>query len=286
MCDYLPCASRLNVFHGKQMSILLAATSILLYLGSAALLLRRLSQGIQADQRSKMLALIPGTLAVLLHLILLYDQILVADGLNLGFFHVFSLTAWLVATLIMFTSLRQPVENLGIVILPFAAVALLLQFSGLEGGSQLTIDTPGVQLHILLSIFSFSLLSIAAIQAILLAVQTHHLRNRHPGGFIRALPPLETMEHLLFRMIGVGYLLLSLALLSGATFIQDIFAQHLVHKTVLAMIAWVVFAVLLWGRLRHGWRGRIAIRWTLSGFAVLVLAYFGSKLVLELILQR
>lgn len=273
-------------FTVNQMSIILAATSILLYLGSAALLLRRLSRGIQADQRSKMLALIPGTLAVLIHLTLLYDQILVTGGLNLGFFHVFSLTAWLVATLIMFTSLRQPVENLGIAILPFAAMALLLQITGLGGDSRLTTDTTGVQLHILLSIFSFSLLSIAAIQAILLAVQTHHLRNRQPGGFIRALPPLETMEQLLFRMIGIGYLLLSLALLSGATFIQDIFAQHLVHKTVLAMIAWVVFAILLWGRLRYGWRGRIAVRWTLSGFAVLVLAYFGSKLVLELILQR
>jgi ABC-type uncharacterized transport system permease subunit len=91
------------------------------------------------------------------------------------------------------------------------------------------------------------------------------------------------METLLFRIIALGYILLSLSLLSGVTYIDDIFAQHLVHKTVLSFAAWVVFAILLWGRWRFGWRGRTAVRWTLSGFGVLMLAYFGSKLVLEFI---
>jgi ABC-type uncharacterized transport system permease subunit len=110
------------------------------------------------------------------------------------------------------------------------------------------------------------------------------LRSRQPGGFIRALPPLETMEHLLFRLIGTGYALLSLSLLSAVPYTQDVVAQHLIHKTTLSVAAWVVFAILLWGRWRFGWRGRTAIRWTLSGFVVLMLAYFGSKLVRELIL--
>jgi ABC-type uncharacterized transport system permease subunit len=87
-------------------------------------------------------------------------------------------------------------------------------------------------------------------------------------------------------MIGVGFILLSLALVSGALFVQDLFAQHLVHKTVLSIVAWVVFAILLWGRQRFGWRGRTAIRWTLSGFFSLMLAYFGSKWVLEVVLGR
>ena len=94
------------------------------------------------------------------------------------------------------------------------------------------------------------------------------------------------MERLLFRMIAVGFILLSVSLLSGLVFLEDIFAQHLIHKTVLSIAAWGVFALLLWGRWRLGWRGRIAIRWTLAGFAVLMLAYFGSKFVLELVLQR
>ena len=92
------------------------------------------------------------------------------------------------------------------------------------------------------------------------------------------------MESLLFQMIAVGYATLSLALLVGITFLEDIFAQHLVHKTILSIIAWTVFAILLHGRWKYGWRGRIAIRWTLIGFLFLMLAYFGSKLVLELIL--
>ena len=94
------------------------------------------------------------------------------------------------------------------------------------------------------------------------------------------------MESLLFQMIAIGFAILSLALLSGVLFLEDIFAQHLVHKTVLSLAAWLVFAVLLWGRFRFGWRGRTAIRWTLGGFAVLLLAYFGSKFVLELVLMR
>jgi ABC-type uncharacterized transport system permease subunit len=156
----------------------------------------------------------------------------------------------------------------------------------LGDGTAIEIVGSGLKAHILISILSYGLLTLAALQAVLLAIQTRYLRNRHPGGFIRALPPLETMDALLFRLIALGYLMLSLSLLTGVTYIEDIFAQHLVHKTVLSFAAWVVFAVLLWGRWRFGWRGRTAVRWTLSGFIVLMLAYFGSKLVLELILQR
>ena len=100
------------------------------------------------------------------------------------------------------------------------------------------------------------------------------------------LPPLQVQESLLFQLIGIGFFMLSLSLVSGVIFIDDIFAQHLVHKTALSLVAWVVFGVLLWGRWRHGWRGRTAIRWSLAGAVVLALAYFGSKLVLELVLGR
>ena len=110
-----------------------------------------------------------------------------------------------------------------------------------------------------------ALLPLAMVQALLLAIQDHHLRNRQPGGFVRALPPLKTMETLLFQMIGAGFALLTLSLVTGILFLEDILAQHLVHKTVLSFVAWVIFAVLLWGRWRFGWRGRKAIRWTQTG---------------------
>jgi ABC-type uncharacterized transport system permease subunit len=265
------------------MNVLLPTLSVILYLASAALLLRRLATGIEATRSSKHIALVLGLVAAGGHTASLYSNIIAPDGLNLTFFHVLSLTTWLAAILVLLSALKKPVENLGIAVLPLSAVALLLQSLFTGNGASAVIVGVGLKAHILLSIFSYSLLTIAALQALLLAIQTRHLRNRHPGGFIRALPPLETMEVLLFRMIGLGYILLSLSLLTGATYIEDIFAQHLVHKTVLSIAAWVVFAILLWGRWRFGWRGRTAVRWTLSGFVVLMLAYFGSKLVLEFI---
>ena len=94
------------------------------------------------------------------------------------------------------------------------------------------------------------------------------------------------MEYLLFRLIWTGEVLLALAILTGALFLENMFAQHLAHKTVLSIVAWLVFAVLLWGKHRLGWRGTTAVRWTLTGFGLLILAYLGSKFVLEVLLQR
>jgi len=121
---------------------------------------------------------------------------------------------------------------------------------------------------------------------LVLAVQDHQLRNKKPGGFVRALPPLQTMETLLFQMIGLGFFLHSLSLITGIIYLDDMFAQHIAHKTILSILAWIIFAILLWGRWRFGWRGSTAIRWTLAGFTVLFLAYVGSKWVLEVILNR
>ena len=144
----------------------------------------------------------------------------------------------------------------------------------------------GLDLHIVISVLAYSLLAIAACQALLLAYQDRRLRRKQPGRVLHVLPPLQVQESLLFQLIGVGFFMLSLSLVSGVMFVEDIFAQHLAHKTALSLVAWVVFGVLLWGRWRHGWRGRTAIRWSLAGAVFLALAYFGSKLVLELVLGR
>jgi ABC-type uncharacterized transport system permease subunit len=112
----------------------------------------------------------------------------------------------------------------------------------------------------------------------------HFLRHHHLNPLVRSLPALEVLENLLIRLIAAGFLLLTLSLLSGIMFINDIFAQHLVHKTILSILAWLVFGVLLFGRWRYGWRGSTAVRLTLAGIALLLLSYFGSKLVLEVIL--
>jgi len=177
------------------------------------------------------------------------------------------------------------VENLGIAILPLAALTIILQLRYPATAHLLTGGSPlGLRFHVVLSLLAYSLLAMASVQAVLLAIQDHLLRHRHPGGFIRSLPPLQTMEALLFEMIGLGFILLTGALISGFAFLEDMFAQRLVHKTFLSIAAWSVFGILLWGRFKWGWRGQKALIWTLVGFVVLMLAYFGSKFVIEVVL--
>jgi len=235
---------------------------------------------------SKHILLFLGGLAVSLHALLLYQNMVTSSGLNLGFFTAISLMAWMIGLLLLLSLLREPVENLVVVLFPIAALAIGLD-SYFDTERILSPDQNfGVTLHILFSIVAYSLLSISALQALFLAFQDYQLHRKRPGWVMQKLPPLQLMETLLFQMIALGFILLSLSLVSGFIFLEDIFAQHLVHKTVLSSVAWCVFAILLWGHWRYGWRGKTAIRWSLGGFFVLMLAYFGSKLVLELILHR
>ena len=94
------------------------------------------------------------------------------------------------------------------------------------------------------------------------------------------------MEGMMFGAINIGFIGLTLALFSGLIFVDNLFAQHLAHKTILSLLSWAVFGTLALGRWRLGWRGRTALRWVLGGFVILALAYFGSKIVLELLLDR
>ena len=261
----------------------LAAT---LYLLTGSLLGVRLSRAGSEHNWNKTGLLVMGMLAVALHTALLFRYVILPEGMNLGFFNALSFTGWLIAVVLLLAASVKPVENLGIFLLPFSALTVMLALLFPSHRLVADINQWPLEVHIFISILAYSLISIAAVQAVLLAIQQQRLRNRQPGGFMRGMPPLVTMESLLFQMIGAGFVFLSLALLSGLFFLEDIFAQHLVHKTTLSILAWGVFATLLWGRWRFGWRGRTAIRWTLGGFFALMLAYFGSKLVLELILHR
>ena len=268
------------------MNAVIGGLAVLLYLlasGGLAMRLARASAG-AASAKGGPLAL--GWGAALLHAMILAQTVFQPPGLNLGFFNALSFTGWLIGVVLLAAAMVRPVENLGIVVLPFDALMLVL---GLLFPSERIVADAGrwpLELHILIAILAYALLALAAVQAVLLAIQDYRLRHRQPGGFLRGIPPVTAMETLLFQMIGAGFILLTITLVSGFFFLEDLFAQHVAHKAVLSLIAWCVFGVLLWGRWRFGWRGRTAIRWTLSGFVFLALAYFGSKLVLELILQR
>lgn len=254
-----------------------------LYLAATILLLKQWLSG--KDEKNR-LPLYTAAAAVIFHALALYSIIITPQGIDIGFFSSLSFTAWLMALLLVIASFSLPIGCLGLLVYPFALITLILRgFSEQQHllTAQLAAD---IQTHILFSLLAYSLLSIAVAQAILLAVQDRYLRNKHPSGFLRSLPSLETMETMLFRIVTLGVLALTVSLLSGFIYLEDMFAQHLVHKTILSLIAWSVFVVLLFGHYKFGWRGRIAFKWSISGFTLLMLAYFGSKFVIELVLQQ
>lgn len=262
------------------------ALTIAAYLSAATLIAWRLFLQDRAAVPPRAVALSVAFTGLLLHTWLLYTAIFSQTGMNLGFFNALSLASWTVIASLLIPSLSKPVENLGIVLLPVAALTVALDALYPSVGFMDESVSWILKLHVLLSMLAYSLLTLASVQAVLLAVQDRYLRRRQPGGFIRSLPPLMTMEGMLFEMIGVGFVLLTLALVTGFAFLENMFAQHLVHKTVLSVIAWLVFGTLLVGHRFWGWRGRRAIKWTLSGFGLLILAYFGTKLMVELILRH
>jgi ABC-type uncharacterized transport system permease subunit len=140
--------------------------------------------------------------------------------------------------------------------------------------------------HIVTSVIAFGVLSIAGVYALFVAIIDHLLRQHSFNRLVQSLPALEKLERLLFLLIRVGLVVLTVSLLTGLVYVDDLFGQHLAHKTILSIFAWLVFATLLWGRWKRGWRGRVAVRMTLAGIVLLLLAYFGSKLVLEVFLDR
>ena len=255
--------------------------AFLLYLCCTALLIR---QFVQRDQPSSASLLPVGILTVLALIFHGADIFMtMSDGWVLNLFATLSIVAWLMALAALIWGAKTPNAPPGIIIYPIVALSLILKTS-LPHEEVKTLVNPALEWHVLLSLAAYSLFALAAIQAIVLAVQEQQLKQRHLAGLIRKLPPLQSMESTLFQLITSGFILLSIGLIAGAFFIDNIFAQHLAHKTVLSLIAWCVFATLLWQRWRNGLRGKTAIKWTLIGFVFLLLAYFGSRFVLEYLL--
>jgi len=225
-----------------------------------------------------------GLAGLTLHSLALYNSMVSPVGINLGFYNAISLVSAFITLLTLIAVWRYPVEILAIILLPVATVSMMFDFNNETQHILDSNSSSALIFHILTSIIAYSLLALAALQAILLSVQNKLLHNHKPGGIIKLMPPIKHMEILLFEVIIVGFISLTVSLGSGLLFLENMFAQHLVHKTILSIFAWFVFLTLLIGHWKLGWRGRTAIRWTLSGFISLMLAYFGSKFVLEILL--
>ncbi|WP_461520394.1 cytochrome C assembly family protein [Porticoccus sp.] len=224
-------------------------------------------------------------LAIGLHGYVSMDWVFTDQGLDFGLFSMSTTISFTINLIVLASSFRKPAHNLFLLLFPLAAIILAISIlMGSTGTPWKAVSAP-IGIHIFISILAYSLMTIAAVQAILLALQNWRLRHKRLGNWLQVVPPLQTMEALLFEVLWAGFILLTLSLITGFLFFEDFFAQHLAHKSVFSICSWLFYAILLWGRHVKGWRGNTAIRWTLIGFSAMVLAYWGSKFVIEVVLS-
>lgn len=249
----------------------------------------------------------------------LFGSLFERDGLRLGFAFALSATMWLAVAIYWVESLYVRLASMRVLILPLAALCTLLPvwFPGALMPAQS--GNRAFELHLIVAIAAYGLLTLAALHALLMAALDRWLHGAAAGGaggagsapgmgmmpgmtagsadsawskacqaVLGQLPPLMTMERLLFRTLAAGFVLLTLTLISGVIFSEELFGRpvRFEHKTVFGFLSWCIFAALLLGRRYRGWRGRRALRWTLAGFFTMFLAYVGSRFVLEVILHR
>ncbi|MEM1081033.1 MAG: cytochrome c biogenesis protein CcsA [Pseudomonadota bacterium] len=264
-------------------STTLILVTLLLYTSAACCLLYGMIQPRASLVRS---AIAIGSVAALLHGIMLVSEMQSIQAINADFFAALSLVSFIIVVILLLTAVRLPVTE--ILPIAFFGAVLMILIKALIGPepSPLALDHRLLEVHVISSLLAYGVLSIAAINAIFISAQ-HNILHRHlRSGLAEVLPPLTTMESVLFKLILTGWLLLTVSLASGIVFIDSLFAQHLAHKTVLSILAWLIFGLMLFGRRRFGWRGMRMVRLCLIGMAVLLLAYFGSKAVLEIVLDR
>jgi ABC-type uncharacterized transport system permease subunit len=249
--------------------------TILLYLGAALL---QLQYVLRPRFNVRFWVIWLSICALTLHGFLLYRWTEIHGGQNLDLCNIASMVAWLIGLIVVFTASYRPTENLLIFIFPLSAcsIALVNQFSGLY--VVYTAHHLGPLMHILLSILAFSVLGVAALQAVLLICQLWRLQ-RYPGRIFRVLPPIETMEMLLVQFIRVGFVLLTVGIVTGFVIDSSYPTMTLIGKLSLSLLAWVIFGGLLVGRGLFGWQVKAAAYWAVVGMLILIVAYFGIRIV-------
>lgn len=265
-----------------QLTILSGLIAIVSYLISSIFQARRLSIR-KVDDSPGNLVFVFGLIAVLAHAVSAGNVIRHPDGYHFGIVQISTLIFASISLIVLISSLRKPFGALLVGLFPLAILSIVASITITSTYPPQNLHA-GIAAHILLSILGYSTLTIAALQAAFLAFQNHQLRHRHAASVIKRFPPLQDMENFLFELLWVGQILLSLGIIAGFIFIEDMWAEGLLHKTFFSILAWIMFSILLWGRYRLGWRGTTAIRGTLIGFLFLILGFYGSKFVLEYML--
>ena len=265
-------------------------TSLIGYLAVLSYLIAFIFIAFRANKRpestifsGQKIAVVTWALAIFLHFIALYKPFILEESLHLDFFSAGSHIAWLTSVILFITTCTRKIDILGLFLLPITSLLLLISL--LSPPIEATQIHGTLAIHVLLSLLAYSTLFLATVQAAVLLIQNKHLHNHKSNRVIRSLPALQDMEKLLFHMIFIGVILLTASLASGFIVFDELFSKKNIHKTVLSIIAWLVYSTLLIGHWKNGWRGRKASHWTFIAFVFLILAFFGSKFVREFILQ-
>lgn len=244
--------------------------------------------------RERMLLLPP----MLLQAWLLYADLIAPETPRFGFAPALAAMTWLAVAIYWIENFFYELDGMlpPVLLIAAAAAPLPAVFPGLTSGNAASLE---FKLHLVLAMLAYSLFTLAMLHAVLMAILERKLHNSRQlavgvdgagafPGALGSLPPLLTLERLLFRLIAAAFIFLSATLATGVAFSESLFGRALSfdHKTLFALLSWATFAVLLAGRHLQGWRGRTALRWTLTGFLFLLLAYVGSRFVLEVVLKR
>jgi ABC-type uncharacterized transport system permease subunit len=219
------------------------------------------------------------------HFFVLATAILGAGGLSLTLGNAASFIGLQLALIAILGAIEPTLRGLSGGLLYLSAAAAMLTTTQ-QADAPAALLSWQLQAHVLIALFAYGLLSVGAIVALYALIQDSRLRAGRLTSINHLFAPLETNEKLLYGIAASGFVILLIAVFSGMTFVDNLFAQHLVHKSAFSILALVLFGILLAGRHFAGWRGRRAVYLYLWGFLMLGLAYFGSRFVLESVLGR
>jgi len=226
--------------------------------------------------------------ALFVHAYFVWGSMFSHNMIFMGFGTALNMTTWLMLLMYWAGSFYYRLQGLQLLLFPWAVVSLVLcyflpgQHMGYGAG-----NLPFL-VHLLASILAYSLFGVSTLLAILVWKLEHDLHKRNISPLVQFLPPLLGLEKLMFQSIGLGFVLLTISVLSGTVFSELVFGQSFIwsHKSIFGMISWLIYAALILCRIRFSWRGRTVAKWVIVGFICLMLAYIGSKFVLEVVLGR
>ncbi|MCU7555181.1 cytochrome c biogenesis protein CcsA [Alteromonas sp. ASW11-19] len=263
------------------MNTMFAMVAAGLYFLAAFILMGRFVHKEGPNQR---LGYVLAVIAVLAHAIFLSGAIMQVPGQNMSITNVLSLVAWLITISMLLSARVLPNTILLPVVYGFAGLTVLASlFIPVAYIMQIQLE-PGLIIHITLSLIAYGLLAIAFLYALQMSFITHKLKQKGASLLHSSLPPLMLVEGILFKLLLAGTLFLVVSLISGFVFLDDMFSRTAAHKTVLSLIALLVYVFLLAGQRVWGWRGKQVIALTTTGLVLLSLAYFGSRVVREWLL--